>query len=429
MSGPHHQLIQEQLEAAELQFFFTKNHYRQSFQDLLKVLKLPSNTDPFNFSLNSIKACDEPQPNATSHPNICFWHRVDYDSWLDSPAAKQAQCGTVPFLKDKSGQPITATWAELVVRDIAPSTWARLCSMGNLVFRQIMERDFPIFQLNSDGWKLKRLCTNDYPNWHKNQLDFDGMHWRWKTSDKKAAKQETLSEDDMDILPEKKPVFEHKGKKHAHLPDSTSLIKHMKDAPMDSTISSFSSNDKTQVLPLILSLSPWQPDSSLLHGVYLPQPPSHRDNKENMPVFLRNPLANMFTMKAPPPLLNNLNSPLHPCANPSTSASTSTAMTIMSAVLTSSTATPTPTTSSGTSASASKGSKICPGPKKNGRNLCALRWLKQLNTKGTTKEFDSYWCARLAAQKDKYQAEAERLESAGQWQKVLDALIANGILH
>lgn len=204
------------------------------------MLKLPSDTDPFNFSLNSIKACDEPRPNAKSHPNIRFWHRVDYDSWLDSPAAKRAQRGTVPFLEDEDGQPITAkmlkairegcraAWAELVVRDIAPSTWARLCSTGNLVVRQMMERDFPIFRLDSDGWKLKLLCTNDYPNWRKNHLDFDGMHWTWKTSDKKAAKQEILSEDDMDVLPEKKPVFKHKGKKRARSPDGTSSIKRMK---------------------------------------------------------------------------------------------------------------------------------------------------------------------------------------------------------
>ncbi|KAG2746114.1 hypothetical protein P692DRAFT_20739344, partial [Suillus brevipes Sb2] len=63
------------------------------------------------------------------------------------------------------------------------------------------------------------------------------------------------------------------------------------------------------------------------------------------------------------------------------------------------------------------------------RNLCALRWLKQLNTKGTTKEFDSYWCALSTAQKDEYQAEAERLESAGQWQKPSDALVVNGPLR
>lgn len=103
-----------------------------------------------------------------------------------------------------------------------------------------MERDFPIFRLNSDGWKLKLLCTNDYPNWRKNHLDFDGTRWTWKTSEKKAAKLETLSEDDME------PVFKHKGKKRAHSPDSTSLIKRIKDTQTDSTTSSFSSNDEIQ---------------------------------------------------------------------------------------------------------------------------------------------------------------------------------------
>ncbi|KAG1765525.1 hypothetical protein EDD22DRAFT_845324 [Suillus occidentalis] len=289
-----------------------------------------------------------------------------------------------------------AAWAELIMRDIAPSMWARLCSTGNLVVCQMMEHNFPIFRLNSDGWKLKLFCTNDYPNWCKNHLDFDGTHWMWKTSDKKATKQETPSEDDMDVLLEKKSVFKNKGKKRAHSPDSTTSIKRVKDAPTDSTISSCSSNDEIQetsdefrtsspaadhntdsdaispynkipTKPSNNSTPLWNLSaSSPPHGVYLLQPPSHRhDNKENMPVFLKNPLANMFMMKAPPqaPPINNLNSPLHPHVNPSTSTSISTAMTITSV------AAPTPTTSStlGASASPTKGSKMRPGPKKNGR--------------------------------------------------------------
>ncbi|KAG2351382.1 hypothetical protein BDR07DRAFT_1501621 [Suillus spraguei] len=48
--------------------------------------------------------------------------------------------------------------------------------------------------------------------------------------------------------------------------------------------------------------------------------------------------------------------------------------------------------------------KMRPGAAKNARNLCAWRWLKQVNeTSGTTEEFRMYWAALTPAQQDEVQ--------------------------
>lgn len=62
-----------------------------------------------------------------------------------------------------------------------------------------------------------------------------------------------------------------------------------------------------------------------------------------------------------------------------------------------------------------------------GRNLCALRWLKQVNRNGSTEEFQVYWTALSTAQQGEYQSEVERLNSTGTWNKPSD--VVNGILY
>jgi hypothetical protein len=69
-----------------------------------------------------------------------------------------------------------------------------------------METEFPVFRLDTDGWKLTLLCTTDYPNWRKRHLDRDGS---WKNPDKTAAKHEAMGDDDddsMHSLADTKPI-------------------------------------------------------------------------------------------------------------------------------------------------------------------------------------------------------------------------------
>ncbi|KAG1864468.1 hypothetical protein C8R48DRAFT_672543 [Suillus tomentosus] len=69
-----------------------------------------------------------------------------------------------------------------------------------------------------------------------------------------------------------------------------------------------------------------------------------------------------------------------------------------------------------TTASSKKPVKMRPGPTKKGRNLCALRWLKQV-TPGSTNEFNAYYSRLNETQIQSYDREAKELEKEGRWTK------------
>ncbi|KAG1759432.1 hypothetical protein EDD22DRAFT_955893 [Suillus occidentalis] len=85
-----------------------------------------------------------------------------------------------------------------------------------------MEKEFPLFRLNTDGWKLSLLCTTDYPNWCKSHIDNES---NWKMDNKKVIKCEaTGSHNDVDGNIDDlkaKPLVISKGKKHACDTDGT----------------------------------------------------------------------------------------------------------------------------------------------------------------------------------------------------------------
>ncbi|KAG1797245.1 hypothetical protein EV424DRAFT_1546678 [Suillus variegatus] len=531
---------------------------KQSFDDLIKVLRLPTDTDPLNFSIASITARDADEspgrPNRISHPKVRFWLRSDYDRWLDNPMAQRTNGnrGTAPYLEDENGSPISSAtlksirrgcrgvWAELVVKKLAPPTWARLCATGQKLVRTFMEKEFPIFRLDMDGWKLSLLCTTDYPNWRKTHIDNDS---NWKNADKKVVKCEVIGGDDnmdgnMNDSEAKPLISMSKGKKrardaedtkatHKRLKDSgnldiaassssstgliespshssatgnldaaasssssTGLIESLSHSSatgnLDAAASSSSSTGLVESLShssatgnldaaassssltgLVESLShssatgslngtlsapsqtcktalldettsessapsqiyktalldetflpplpPLPPSPSPLHGIYLPQPIPQVNNlpaeKENVPIVLKNPLADVFggangiPKRIPSPAL----------CEPDTTAKN---------VLEKKSR-----TSNVDGADATPSARMRPGPAKNGRNLCAIRWQKNINKKGTTDQFRLYWGALSTAQQDEYQAEAEHLNSAGSWKKPSDSAVVNGTLH
>ncbi|KAG2755105.1 hypothetical protein P692DRAFT_20815725 [Suillus brevipes Sb2] len=486
------QLLQEQLAGYESQC--VKLHYeiarltgerdtiKKSFHDIIQILRLPIDTDPLKFTIGDVIARDSQQsrPTRTSHPKVQFWLRSDYDTWLDSATVSRIKRGTAPYLEEEDGTCITnatlksirrrcrAAWAELVVKKLAPPTWARLCASGQTMMRSIMEMEFPVFRLDTDGWKLTLLCTTDYPNWRKRHLDRDG---RWKNPDKTAAKHEAMGDDDddsMHSLADTKPIpsratVKSNGKKRECTMDDSldsepaDNLKRQKvsmsslpQAGHDTTGSPSNGSDVSLFLSTQPSESAGSPTSasnvSLLsstehstpsdttfanitnsplpdlplppaphpspprHGAYLPAVPfTGNANEENVPVVLKNPLANIFGGPSGIPKLIPT-----PAIPPSTDSSKG--GTVKSG----------PTTGG---VDVKKCSKMRPGSTKNGRNLCALRWIKQTNKNGTTDEFKLYWNTLATAQQDEYQAEAERLDSAGAWKKASDSAVVNGALH
>ncbi|KAG1819700.1 uncharacterized protein BJ212DRAFT_1342510 [Suillus subaureus] len=63
--------------------------------------------------------------------------------------------------------------------------------------------------------------------------------------------------------------------------------------------------------------------------------------------------------------------------------------------------------------------KMRPSPTKNGRNLCALRWLKQLKVVGTTEEFCAYYGNLTPEQRKGYDEEAAALVATDTWTKTV----------
>ncbi|KAI5993028.1 hypothetical protein EDD15DRAFT_2367824 [Pisolithus albus] len=71
--------------------------------------------------------------------------------------------------------------------------------------------------------------------------------------------------------------------------------------------------------------------------------------------------------------------------------------------------------------------KLRPSGTKNGRNLCMLRWLKQVDTNRQKDDFRKYYDKTLMQdQREAYDKEAKQLVETNSWTK---AVIERGILH
>ncbi|KAF8549315.1 hypothetical protein OG21DRAFT_1488647 [Imleria badia] len=80
---------------------------------------------------------------------------------------------------------------------------------------------------------------------------------------------------------------------------------------------------------------------------------------------------------------------------------------------------------SGSSAGKRKGAtsrKMCPTKNRTGYNLCAIRWLAQVNENGSSKEFRIYWNQELI---EAYKNEAKELVDNNTWNDAVSA----GPLH
>ncbi|KAG2049731.1 hypothetical protein BDR06DRAFT_1011813, partial [Suillus hirtellus] len=390
------------------------------------------------------------RPSRDAYPGIQFWTRTDFDKFAENPEHGGRNRGKAPWLELEDGHPVTTNilkaihkaireaWAELVNRGIAPPTYSRICATGKKLVYNLVVKQFPLLLLDNNGWKLELLCTNDYPSWQKNNLGLDGS---WKDmSMRLAAKEEDLDDEAILLYSKGKNKGkqrlsdssechddQHDVKKTRHDNMSTSISTEEKVGPMASPTfvhdpslllhqepkpSPASADDLPSPVDISLPLqdihgSPAHEKSIAPFGVYLPQPTpqgslvshdAHGVNKENK-FALQDPLADIF---GPNGIARTVPEPaLSPIKKPNDGSSTKVAK-----------------------------KKMRPGSAKNARNLCALRWLKQVKTaSGTTDEFCLYWAALTSAQQDEYKADAERLQSAGLWTKGSDKVVCDGIVY
>jgi len=148
------------------------------------VLKLPDNTDPFNFSLTNI--CKQPETTTDhndlrkKHPKIRFWSHADYIAFVSSPEAQGIDRGKLPYLENVDGTAVSpgdiktirttlrTVWAELLQRQMAPPTWTKITASAKALVYDFMIKKHPLFGLDTDGFKLEGLCIQDYSGWCKN---------------------------------------------------------------------------------------------------------------------------------------------------------------------------------------------------------------------------------------------------------------------
>ncbi|KAG1811860.1 uncharacterized protein BJ212DRAFT_1373696 [Suillus subaureus] len=382
---------------------------------------------------------------------------------------------------------LRAAWAELVVQKLAPPTWSRICATGKKLVFDIMVKQFPLFLFDHCGWKLELLCITDYSSWRKNNL---GTDRNWKdVPGKLSAKEEHIDDlDELEVLELKRTEARAKGNGKRRLSDdSKTLVRQdrLKKPKFDSALS--------PLLPIELKVDPGTISRPLLSTDAMPLHPDQDsepgtsanicvpspiddclalENTRITPTYPRDASAPPFGVHLPQPTPQGSSlprSPLHPtvstsenktlptCHTPGTSRNiqlecadkeneiilqdpladifgpNGIAKTVPAPALSpiKKTNDDGPSASNNKLAAKADGKKkMRPGAAKNARNLCAWRWLKQVNeTSGTTEEFRMYWAALTPAQQDEYKADAERLQSAGTWTKGSDCAICNGALY
>ncbi|KAG1803115.1 uncharacterized protein BJ212DRAFT_1304680 [Suillus subaureus] len=369
--------------------------------------------------------------------NVQFWLWCDYDRWLNALLAIKEQCHGV--------------WAELVIKKLAPPTWARLCAMGQKLVHTFMEKEFLLFRLNTHGWKLSLLCTTNYPNWHKSHINNES---NWKMDNKKVIKHEVAgSHDDIDSNIndlEAKPLVISKGKKCACDTDDTKAThKHVKESGSlhgDSDITA-SLSSTTSIIKLLSHSSASAAGSfditaSLSSSISIIKSLSYSSatatgsldgNSSALSQICKTVLLDK-TFLPPPPPPHPSPSPPHgvylpqpiSCMNHSQAEKENILIFLKN---------PLADVSGGVNGIP----KWIPSPALCDPNTAvksvlwkkskASNWQKNINKKGTTQQFRLYWGALSTAQQDEYQAEAEHLNSAGSWKKLSDSVVINGILY
>ncbi|KIK10618.1 hypothetical protein PISMIDRAFT_20231, partial [Pisolithus microcarpus 441] len=355
------------------------------------------------------------------------------------------------------------------------------------------EKEFPLFKLADNGWKLEYICTKTYSAWRKHHLDDDG---NLKRTARDVIKEEGL--DDNDDLEDCKPC----GKKRKGPPDTTrpsikkqkvddiALAPQLKATTPVHERSPTSSSSSSLVPPptsldAVPNVEPTMPelpaeaeganrgaterlpdsedygeysDASAAYGAQSPDGPIETATLTTPPA--ETTAAQYKSQEVGPALAEKSNA----CVANSTDISGTAAsipynpmsllalaaakveMTPLPPVLALSTKSPSTLNSinvvlpvhpacdatgvveSKENNQVTKGkAKLRPSGTKNGRNLCMLQWLKQVDGNGQRDDFREYYNKTLMqAQREAYDKEAKQLVETNSWTK---AIIERGTLH
>ncbi|KAI5990605.1 hypothetical protein EDD15DRAFT_2279342 [Pisolithus albus] len=396
---------------------------RTAFQCLAGAVGLhdvdPCQLDGTSFLQTFTKPKVEPAlPTRNNYPSVCFWDQEDWDKYLESPKGQMSKRGTMGFLEDKDGNPpsretvkairklLRGGWVELVHKDVVPPSWGKLSAGARQFIHNLMERSFPDFKLANNGWKLDYLASTTYPAWQKGTLDDNG---RWKQKKGKGFKiEDDENDNDGDSTDEvgmkrkalvcKSEAGPGKRLKGEHTEEDDS-------PPSDMLTTSFESS--AVVLPAAIHtintacdievLSPFS--DALCDRV---EESTQCNSDANPSAVTINPLAALALAASkardipPLPLLDPSQESQPSCMDhavlPTATSPPSATSTPSPPVVDNSMAAPVSKSTKGGKA------KMRPGPAKNGCNLCAHRWQKQVQSSGSTKEFQKYYNSLTSAQ-------------------------------
>ncbi|KAI6018419.1 hypothetical protein EDC04DRAFT_2902132 [Pisolithus marmoratus] len=448
-------LLQERtkfLEGQVMKLTIENNTLRTAFQCLAGAIGLrdmdPSQVDGTTFpqaSTSPKSKLEAAPPTPTDYPSIRFWDREDWDKYLESPEGQTSKRGTMGYLEDKDGNPpshetakairklLHGGWVELVHQELAPPSWGRLSASAHQFIHGLMETTYPHFKFTNNGWKLDYLASNTYPAWRKGNLD-DSGRWKQKRGKDLKMEEDDDNDDDDDSLDEI-------GRKR-----KAGAIKSEESAPEKRFKGKHEVEDGNTLSTSAASLSPPASDDS---EVVSPHPDpvcasAERDTNQygGNNITPIDPLAALALAASKaryilPLLLPDTSQELQSSSTSSDKATTNTQpiLELEHAVLPAATPTPftipatvdnAPVVSVNKSAKGGGKGRMCPGPAKNGRNLCAYRWCKQVPSNGMTEEFQKYYLGLTSAQQQAYDAEATALAASNNWDT---KTICNGTLH
>ncbi|KAI6018680.1 hypothetical protein BKA83DRAFT_4496163 [Pisolithus microcarpus] len=442
------------LEGQVMKLTVENSTLRTAFQCLAAAVGL-RNIDPCQFDGTAFPQAsmsskqEDLRPTPESSPSIQFWDCEDWEKYLESPEGQTSKRGTLGYLEDKDGNPPSLKTGKAICRLLQGG------ASGRKFIHDLMENAYPMFRFATNGWKVDYLASTSYPAWWKVHLDENG---RWKVRKVKGLKTEDDDDnddydDDNDSAGEvsmKQKAMQHAFKTEGPdkkfkgtTPSASSPT--LPSPPPSDTHSSSSESFTKHLPPAIHEASPAdstddKQDASLSHdSPYVEESimQSKLDSAATTSKISINPLAalalaahKVWEIPLPPPHDASEMPQSSPTATIATESSTRPVLEPINVTLPAATISITLDNSTVDSRSKpSKGNgkaKMHPGPTKNGRNLCAHHWRKQVQSSGLTEEFQRYFNDLTAAQQQAYDDEAAALVRNSKWDT---KSICNGTLH
>ncbi|KAG1723999.1 hypothetical protein EDB19DRAFT_1915764 [Suillus lakei] len=427
-----------------------------------------SHSDPFQLhQSNSLVICpasgDSTHPTRQSYPSISFWTQDDYMEWLETASSRTADRGKLPYLEDADVDPVPETtikaickllqggWSELLSHKMAPQSWGKVSASGRQLIHSLMEDMFPLFKFADNSWKLDYLATSSYPSWRQNNLNSDNNR---KSRDSVKKEEENADNNNntnneqtskkrrcptMSPVESKVPSKKTKIDSFAQLaPPSASpspthtpsilmaSLPALNTPAVSTTMPSVEPKSITdpEITPSVSDLGLVNTDNVL--ACPEPVPVTNLDDIHTKnPVSAADASYQSQSVTIHKPVRVTLPNPLsvHSLAAANVDIPPSPQVTPVHPLETPGAIDPLLDNSTGlikkkekVSKTGSKG-KMWPSPKKNRHNLCALCWLKQINTTGLTDEFCIYYNSLSQGQQKEYDDEASKLIAEGNWDK------------